>query len=58
MVADIVIFDPARIQDKSTFVDPLHYSEGIDYSIVNGVLVIDEGKYTGSRPGLVLRATR
>ena len=58
MAADIVIFDPNRIQDNATFTDPLVYSEGIDYSIINGVLVIDDGKYNDSRPGRLLRSSR
>ena len=51
MAADIVIFDPEKIQDKATFTEPLLYSEGIDFSIVNGVAVIEDGSYTGTEPG-------
>jgi N-acyl-D-aspartate/D-glutamate deacylase len=58
MVADLVIFDPMKIQDNATFTDPLLYSEGIDYSIINGVMVIEEGRYTDARPGRLLRASR
>ena len=47
-----------KIQDNATFTDPLLYSEGIDYSIINGVTVLEEGRYTGSRPGRLLRAAR
>lgn len=56
MAADLVIFDPEKIQDKATFTEPLLYSEGIDYSIVNGIAVIEDGSYTGNEPGRVLRA--
>ncbi len=56
MAADLVIFDPEKIQDKATFTEPLLYSEGIDYSIVNGIVVIEDGSYTGNEPGRVLRA--
>lgn len=55
MMADLVIFDPARIQDRATYTEPLRFAEGIDYEIVNGVLTIAEGKLTGERPGRVLR---
>jgi N-acyl-D-aspartate/D-glutamate deacylase len=58
MVADLVIFDPMKIQDNATFTDPLLYAEGIDYSIINGVMVIEEGRYTDARPGRLLRAAR
>jgi N-acyl-D-aspartate/D-glutamate deacylase len=53
--ADVVIFDPDEVRDTATFTDPLSYSVGIDDVIVNGELVIEGGKVTGSRPGRVLR---
>ena len=52
--ADVVIFDYDRIQDRSTYEQPLLYPEGIDYVLVNGQVVIDHGKHTGARPGQVL----
>lgn len=55
MVADLVIFDPARIQDRATYTEPLRFAEGIDFQIINGVLTIAEGQLTGERPGRVLR---
>lgn len=53
--ADITIFDPARVKDRSTYTEPFHYSEGIEFVLVNGQLVLDRGKHTGARPGRVLR---
>ncbi len=53
--ADIVIFDPETIQDRATFTDPLRYAEGIDYMLVNGKFVIENGHMTGARPGIVIR---
>jgi len=53
--ADIVIFDPATIADKATYKDPHQYSEGINYVIVNGEIVVDNGKITGLKPGKILR---
>ena len=52
--ADIVVFDVERIRDKSTFFEPHQYSEGIDFVLVNGVLVVDDAKPTGALPGRVL----
>jgi N-acyl-D-amino-acid deacylase len=53
--ADVVVFDFDRIQDRSRFEDPHHYSDGVVYSIVNGKLVLDRGRHTGALPGRVLR---
>ena len=55
MWADIVIFDPATIRDRATFENPNQLSEGMQYVLVNGVPVIDNGKQTESLPGRVLR---
>ncbi len=56
MAADLVIFDPERITDRATFTDPLQYSEGADYLLINGELVIDdEILLTEALPGRVLR---
>ncbi len=55
MWADVVIFDPATVRDLATFDNPNQLSEGMDYVLVNGVPVIDQGKMTGALPGKVLR---
>ncbi len=55
MKADIVIFDAGRVRDRATFADPHQYAEGFSSVIVNGALVLDEGKITDARPGQVLR---
>jgi N-acyl-D-amino-acid deacylase len=55
MWADIVIFDPATIRDKATFEKPNQLSEGMQYVLVNGVPVIENGKQTDALPGKVLR---
>jgi len=51
MAADVVAFDPATVRERSTYVDPLHYSEGIPFVCVNGQLVVDGGRITDARPG-------
>ncbi|HET7294611.1 MAG TPA: amidohydrolase family protein, partial [Vicinamibacteria bacterium] len=55
MAADLVAFDPETVRSRSTYADPLHYSEGIPYVAVNGQLVVDGGTITAARPGRVLR---
>jgi len=55
--ADITIFNPDTVIDKATWSDPHQYPEGIDYVIVNGELVINEGEHTGKLPGKALRKT-
>lgn len=55
MWADIVIFDPATVRDLATFETPNQLSEGMEYVLINGVPVIDQGKMTGAKPGKVLR---
>ena len=52
--ADAVIFDFDKIQDRSTYEKPDLTPDGIDYVLVNGVVVVDHGKHTGARPGKVL----
>jgi N-acyl-D-amino-acid deacylase len=53
--ADIVVFDPDKIQDNSTYKDPHHYATGIPYVLVNGIAVIKNGEHTGAKAGQTLR---
>ena len=53
--ADVTVFDPATVADKATFEKPQQYPEGIPYVIVNGEVVLDNYKHSGSRSGKVLR---
>ena len=55
MWADVVIFDPETIHDLATFENPNQLSQGMEYVLVNGVPVIDQGKMTGALPGKVVR---
>jgi N-acyl-D-aspartate/D-glutamate deacylase len=55
--ADLTIFDPQSITDRSTFQDPAKYSEGIKFVLVNGVLIIKDGQLqSGVSPGRPIRA--
>lgn len=54
MYADITIFDPEQIKDLATYADPHQYSQGVVYVLVNGQEVIEKGKFTGKRPGLII----
>jgi N-acyl-D-amino-acid deacylase len=53
--ADLVVFNPDTVIDLSTWEEPHRYSRGIEYVIVNGEVVIDQGEHTGRLPGKVLR---
>ena len=55
LAADLVIVDPATVADRATFTDPFQYPVGIPTVIVNGRVVLDEGRHTGERPGVVIR---
>ncbi len=54
MKADLVVFDPAKVEDKSTFEKPHQYSAGFEDVMVNGKFVLQAGKVTAERPGRVL----
>lgn len=53
--ADIVIFDPAKVQDHATFTVPHQYSTGMVHVFVNGVQVLENGEHTGAKPGHIVR---
>jgi N-acyl-D-amino-acid deacylase len=53
--ADITIFDPQKIIDRSTYEEPFQYAEGVRYVVVNGKLVLDDAQQTEARPGRALR---
>jgi N-acyl-D-aspartate/D-glutamate deacylase len=55
--ADLTIFDPQTITDRSTFQEPARYAEGIKFVIVNGVMIVKDGQLqSGVHPGLPVRA--
>jgi N-acyl-D-amino-acid deacylase len=53
--ADITVFDPEKVRDEATFVDPHRFASGIPYVVVDGVLVVDRNEHTGELPGRALR---
>jgi N-acyl-D-amino-acid deacylase len=53
--ADLVVFDPARIEDLATYEDPHRYATGVLHVAVNGTLVVRDGEHTGALPGRVVR---
>lgn len=53
--ADIVVFDPATINDRASFEDPHQYATGVVHVFVNGEQVLKDGEHTGALPGRVVR---
>jgi N-acyl-D-amino-acid deacylase len=53
--ADLVVFDPANVQDEAKFNDPHHYATGFAWVLVNGIPVVKKDQHTGARPGKMLR---
>jgi N-acyl-D-amino-acid deacylase len=53
--ADVVLFDPARLEDHATFEKPKQLASGVDDVFINGVQVLRNGKHTGAKPGRVVR---
>ncbi|MCW5980079.1 MAG: D-aminoacylase [Bryobacteraceae bacterium] len=53
--ADVVAFDPARIQDHATWEKPHQYATGVAHVFVNGVQVLKDGDHTGAKPGRFIR---
>ena len=57
MAADVVVFDPAKVQDTATYAEPFQYPVGIDAVIVNGVVALQETQRGERHTGRSLRAT-
>jgi N-acyl-D-aspartate/D-glutamate deacylase len=55
MKADLVVFDPATVRANATYEEPRQFPDGIEYVLVNGTVVVDQGQHTGALPGRVLR---
>ena len=52
--ADVVVFDPEKIQDHATFEAPHQYATGVIHVWVNGIPVLKDGEHTGAFPGRVV----
>ena len=52
--ADLTVVDPATVKDESTYAEPHRYPTGIPYVLVNGAIVVDEGRMGAARPGRIL----
>jgi N-acyl-D-amino-acid deacylase len=57
MYADVVVFDPQRIQENSTYEKPLQLSTGVHVVLINGVEVVHDGRHTGAKPGRIVRGS-
>ena len=55
--ADIILFDPNTYIDKADYTDAFQFSEGLEYSIINGQVVVEKGQYLGKKNGRVLSKT-
>ena len=55
MYADLVVFSPEKVRDRATFDAPYRYAEGVAHVFVNGTQVLRDGRYTGAKPGQVVR---
>jgi N-acyl-D-amino-acid deacylase len=56
--ADVVVVDPVKVRDTATYTNPHQMAEGIQYAIVNGVIVRDGGTFTGKLAGQVITPER
>ena len=52
--ADVTVFDAGKIIDHATFEKPHQYATGVEYVLVNGKVVLDQGRHTRARPGAIL----
>jgi N-acyl-D-amino-acid deacylase len=58
LAADVVAFDPARVRANATYEEPRQFPTGIEWVIVNGSIVVEQGRHTGATPGRSLRHGR
>ncbi|HKJ00926.1 MAG TPA: D-aminoacylase [Longimicrobiales bacterium] len=56
--ADVLVFDPERLQDVATYTNPHQLAKGMDWVIVNGKVALDDGQFTDVRSGVVLSQLR
>jgi N-acyl-D-aspartate/D-glutamate deacylase len=56
LAADLVVFDPSRVADRSTYTQPTLRPDGIEFVVVNGAVAVEGGRVTEVRAGRSLRA--
>jgi N-acyl-D-aspartate/D-glutamate deacylase len=56
--ADVVVFDPAKLRETATYTQPHQLAEGMSLVLVNGVAVLEDGRFSDARPGRVLRRAK
>jgi N-acyl-D-aspartate/D-glutamate deacylase len=56
--ADVTVFDPEAVIDRSTYLEPFHFSSGVIHVVVNGRVVLNDSRTTDARPGRALRRAR
>jgi N-acyl-D-amino-acid deacylase len=56
-IADLVVFDPGAVAERATYEDPRNLSRGMEFVLIDGEVVVEDGIPTGKRPGEVLRST-
>ena len=54
-IADVVVFDPEKIQDLSVYANPHQFAVGMEWVFVNGKVAIENGKALGARNGVILK---
>ena len=52
--ADLVVFDPKRVRSNATYDEPRRFPDGIDWVVVGGEVVVEDGRHTGVRSGRVV----
>jgi N-acyl-D-amino-acid deacylase len=57
-VADLVVFDPATVRSNATYDEPRRFPDGIEHVLVDGQLVVENGRHTDATPGRALRRGR
>jgi N-acyl-D-amino-acid deacylase len=55
LAADVVVFDPATVEDKATYEEPFQYPVGIKAVVVNGVIALRDGQRSADRTGQALK---
>ena len=53
--ADLAVFDPKKVANNAAYQDPHRYPTGVHFVVVNGVVVVENGKHMGTYPGKILR---